>query len=168
MVIGKTFTEAILEHHPKTSRRITQGEALKILKEEYNRGHIHTAWFRKILLDRFFVLCNCCKCCCGGIETMVKHGSPAMASSGYVAKVNKAICVGDGVCAKVCPFNAIKIKNGKAVIDWEKCMGCGVCEAKCPTKAIKLNLDKKKGIPLDVKALAKKKKSKKKQRKRKK
>jgi ferredoxin len=156
MVIGKPFTDFTLEHHPERSRRLTQAEALEILEGEHKRGHIHTAWFKDTSLDRFFVLCNCCKCCCGGIEAMVKYDAPALVSSGYVAKVNKAYCIGCGTCANTCPFGAISIENKKAVINWGKCMGCGVCEAKCPKGAIKLKRDKKKGIPLDVRKLASK------------
>lgn len=84
---------------------------------------------------------------------MVKHGAPAFASSGYVAEVNKALCIGCGTCTNVCPFGAIRIEDGKTIVDWDKCMGCGVCEAKCPKGAIKLKRDKKKGIPLDVRTL---------------
>ena len=157
MTIGKPVTDFVLEHHPEKSRRLTQAEALKLLEEEYKRGHVHTAWFKDVILDRFFVMCNCCKCCCGGIEAMVKHGAPALASSGYVAKVKRDLCIGCGTCANVCPFGAIKIENGKAIINWDKCMGCGVCEAKCPNKAVSLIRDEKKGIPLDILALAKKK-----------
>ena len=153
MVIGKAFTDFTLEHHPKTSRRLSQKEALKILEEEHKRGHMHTAWFKGTTLERFFVLCNCCKCCCGGIEMMVRHGTPIFASSGYVVKVNKDLCIACGTCTKVCPFGAIKIVNGKAIVDWNKCMGCGVCEAKCPKGAIKLKRDKGKGMPLDVRTL---------------
>ncbi len=47
-------------------------------------------------------------------------------------------CVGLGSCVKHCRFDAIKIKNGVAVVDYEKCAGCGVCAAFCPKNLIKL------------------------------
>lgn len=47
-------------------------------------------------------------------------------------------CIGFGDCVKACPFNAIKVKNGKAVICEELCKGCGKCVAVCPKSLISL------------------------------
>ncbi len=152
MIIGQPFADFILEHHPKTSRRLTQQEALELLKAEHERGHLHSAWFKDVMLDRFFVICNCCKCCCGGIEAMVKHDMPMMASSGYVSEISDE-CNGCGQCAEYCHFEAISV-NERAHVEYEKCMGCGVCESKCPSEAISLKRDPAKGVPLDIRALS--------------
>ncbi len=152
MTIGQPFVDFILEHNPKTSRRLTQEEALELLAAEHKRGHVHTAWFKDACLGRFYAICNCCKCCCGGIEAMVKYGSPIVASSGYAARVDEARCKSCGTCVQACPFNA-SIVGGVAAVAWEKCMGCGVCEAKCPNGARSLVRDERKGIPLDVRML---------------
>jgi ferredoxin len=153
MVIGKPFTDYTLEHHPQSSRRLSQEEAIKLLQDEHERGHLHSAWFKDACLDRFYAICNCCKCCCGGIEAMVKYGNPVMASSGYVAQVDKSICTGCGICVDACPFNALSIEDETSVMDWEKCLGCGICEAVCPNDARSLVRDEGKGIPLDVRLL---------------
>ncbi|MCL5995331.1 MAG: 4Fe-4S binding protein, partial [Chloroflexi bacterium] len=105
------------------------------------------------LLDRFYAICNCCKCCCGGIEAMTRHGVPMMTASGYVARVDARRCVGCGGCERVCAFDAIHV-HSKAAVDWERCMGCGACEGICPNSAIVLMRDERKGIPLDVWALS--------------
>ena len=84
---------------------------------------------------------------------MVKYGNPVMASSGYVAQVDKSICTGCGICVDACPFNALSIEDETSVMDWEKCLGCGVCEAVCPNDARSLVRDEGKGIPLDVRLL---------------
>jgi heterodisulfide reductase subunit A-like polyferredoxin len=150
IVGGGAFT---LEHHPDRSRRITQREALELLQAEHERGHVHTAYFKDACDNRFYAICNCCSCCCGGLEAMVKHGVPMVASSGYVAEVDEAACIGCGDCVSACPFEALSL-NGTAVVDWTQCMGCGVCEGQCETEGIALVLDERKGLPLDVQKIA--------------
>lgn len=153
MVIGQPFVDFFLEHHPRSTCRLTQEEALELLRAEHERGHLHTAWFKDACMDRFFIICNCCKCCCGGIEAMVKYGTPMLASSGYVATIDETLCKLCPNCEEACPFGAIHV-NGKAVVNWERCMGCGVCVAQCPNKACSLVRDEAKGLPLDVRLLA--------------
>lgn len=46
-------------------------------------------------------------------------------------------CIGCGICAKNCEFNAIVVENNVAKIDYDKCQNCGVCATKCPVKIIK-------------------------------
>ncbi len=47
-------------------------------------------------------------------------------------------CTGLGSCARACPFNAISVVNGRAVVDPATCRGCGVCVATCPNHLIEL------------------------------
>ena len=154
MIIGKPFTDFILEHNPHSSRRLTQAEALELLRAEHERGHLHSAWFKDACLDRFYAICNCCKCCCGGIEAMTKYGIRMMTSSGYVAEVNQELCNLCEACVDACPFEALSANEKGLERNWEACMGCGVCVEKCPLEAISLVRDDKKGIQLDVRALA--------------
>ena len=53
-------------------------------------------------------------------------------------------CLGYGSCVKVCPFDAIHVKDGIAVVDREKCRQCGKCVEACPKHLISL-------IPYDAK-----------------
>lgn len=153
IVVGQPFVDFILEHNPQDARRLTQPEALELLRAEHESGHVHTAWFRDSCLERFFVICNCCECCCGGIEAMVKYGVPTMASSGYTAHVDEKRCAACGICEEYCPFGAIQVDD-IAIVNWDVCMGCGVCAGKCPNEAAFLIRDERKGIPLDVRLLA--------------
>lgn len=41
-------------------------------------------------------------------------------------------CIGLADCVKVCPFDALHICNGVAVVDKELCTGCGICVSACP------------------------------------
>ena len=47
-------------------------------------------------------------------------------------------CMGYGSCVKACPFDAIHVVNGIAVVDKEKCKACGKCVATCPRHLIEL------------------------------
>ncbi len=146
IVGGGDFT---LEHHPQRSRRLTREAALQLLEAEHRRGHVHTAYFKDACDDRFYAICNCCRCCCGGLEAMVEHGVPMVASSGYVAQVDEGACIACGDCEEACPFGAVQV-NGRAAVSWARCMGCGVCEGRCETGAVRLVRDPRKGVPMDV------------------
>jgi ferredoxin len=50
--------------------------------------------------------------------------------------VLKDKCTGCGDCVKVCPVEAIKLKDGKAVIDAGECIECDACIDECPAEAI--------------------------------
>ena len=47
-------------------------------------------------------------------------------------------CLGYGTCVAACPFDAIHIVDGVAVVDKDACKACGKCIAACPKKLIEL------------------------------
>lgn len=47
-------------------------------------------------------------------------------------------CLGFGNCVKACPFDAIHVVDGIAVVDKEACKACGKCIAACPKHMIEL------------------------------
>ena len=47
-------------------------------------------------------------------------------------------CLGCGTCEKECPFDAIHVQNGVALVSRDKCVACGKCVAACPKDIIKL------------------------------
>lgn len=47
-------------------------------------------------------------------------------------------CVGHGTCAAVCAFDAIRVIDGVAVVDYRKCTGCGSCVNACPKHIVRL------------------------------
>ena len=152
LTIGEPFTSFIVEHHPDKARRITQQEAVEIMAVEEDRGHVHHAFFKDAMLDRFYAICNCCSCCCGAINAH-RNGTPMLASSGYVSEVDQELCIGCGICSGFCQFDAIKMVEGQANVDFEKCMGCGICASKCEQEAMQFRLEPAKGEPLDICAL---------------
>jgi len=56
-------------------------------------------------------------------------------------EVIKERCTGCGLCVKACPFGAVKMAAGKAVIDLDKCTLCGACAEACKFDAIELKKD---------------------------
>ncbi len=50
-------------------------------------------------------------------------------------------CTGCTTCLKHCPTEAIRIRDGHAVIDANRCVDCGQCVRVCPHKAKKTVLD---------------------------
>ena len=151
MIVGDPFASFVLEHKTNNARKISQDEAVSIVQAEDDRGHIHSAWFRETAGDRFYGICNCCKCCCSAMRAHHLN-IPMLASSGYVGEINED-CNGCGLCVDYCQFEAISINGEKATVNYEKCMGCGVCETKCPVDAISLKKDPAKGEPLDIRLL---------------
>ncbi len=47
-------------------------------------------------------------------------------------------CLGYGNCVRSCPFDAIHVVNGVAVVNKEKCKSCKKCIAACPQHLISL------------------------------
>lgn len=153
IVIGEPFVSFTLEHHPKKARRISVDEALAIVAAEEERGHIHTAWFKDCMHNRFYTICNCCSCCCLGMASYFR-GVPRVIHSGYRPVIESELCTGCGVCVDICPFKALTLDGDNARVGPELCMGCGVCNTHCPVGAVRMELAPEKGLPMDVAALA--------------
>jgi ferredoxin len=51
-------------------------------------------------------------------------------------EVKRQKCTGCGSCTDVCPTEAIRIEDGKAVITME-CVDCGACPRVCPEGAVR-------------------------------
>jgi Pyruvate/2-oxoacid:ferredoxin oxidoreductase delta subunit len=149
LIVGEPFASFIAEHQPEKSRWITQTEATEILRAEHERGHVHHAFFKDAMLGRFYAICNCCPCCCGAMQSFL-HGTPMLASSGYVCRAVETSCVRCGACVKACPFAALEMGETAVRVDEDRCMGCGVCVSKCSREALSLVRDPSKPEPLDV------------------
>jgi electron transfer flavoprotein alpha subunit/NAD-dependent dihydropyrimidine dehydrogenase PreA subunit len=56
--------------------------------------------------------------------------------------IDKDTCTGCEACIPTCPFGALSMKEGIAVVD-EKCTFCGACVDVCPVSAITLEKEEK-------------------------
>lgn len=90
--------------------------------------------------------CKACgKCvteCPRNIIEMIPYGSTqkVMCSSKSKGKDTKAVCsigcIACKLCEKACEFDAIKVVDNIAHIDYNKCTKCRKCAEKCPVKVI--------------------------------
>ena len=152
LIVGDPFASFVIEHQPEHARWISRNEAIAILQAEDERGHVHHAFFKDAMLERFYAICNCCECCCGAMNAQ-RNGTPMLASSGYVCVADEILCNGCSVCNEFCQFGALDVVDGVNQVNYEKCMGCGVCVSKCEQGALALQRDETKGIPLEIRAL---------------
>jgi Pyruvate/2-oxoacid:ferredoxin oxidoreductase delta subunit len=152
LIVGEPFASFTLDHHPQHSRAISNEEALAILDAEEARGHVHHAFFKEAVLQRFYAICNCCSCCCGAMQAH-RSGTPMLASSGYIAQVDETKCIGCGLCEPFCQFHAIVIMDGINQVDTNVCMGCGICVSHCDQNAVELVLSPDKPLPLEMEKL---------------
>jgi Na+-translocating ferredoxin:NAD+ oxidoreductase RNF subunit RnfB len=152
LVVGEPFASFIVEHHPQRARWIPAQEACDILEAAHVRGHVHHAFFRDVMLDRFFGICNCCRCCCTAMQA-VRNGTPVLAASGYTSTVDADLCIGCGDCVEACPFEVMGLEDAIAQPDREKCMGCSVCVSACEIGALSLVRDSSKSEPLEIQNL---------------
>lgn len=61
-----------------------------------------------------------------------------------VREACKVGCIGCRLCVKACEYDAIKVVNNIAHIDYDKCVDCMACAEKCPTKAIYADFENRK------------------------
>ncbi|MFW9865236.1 MAG: 4Fe-4S binding protein [Candidatus Thorarchaeota archaeon] len=112
-------------------REITKEETLKILRMAADAGLVHGV---SNTIEGIDTICNCCSCCCLYLESIVNM--PCIIPKGhqvsnYIREIDENKCIVCGLCARMCPMNALKVNEKSLLFDPEKCIGCGVCAHKC-------------------------------------
>lgn len=59
----------------------------------------------------------------------------------HALEIDDSRCIGCSNCMKICPTQAIRIRDAKAHIQEGRCIDCGKCYSACPTKAIYVKQD---------------------------
>ena len=68
------------------------------------------------------------------------NGEATCLAATFVAGVQGCTygCLGFGDCVSVCDYDAMSIKDGAVVIDYNLCIGCGACARVCPRQVISM------------------------------
>lgn len=82
--------------------------------------------------------------CGGGNEVAYRYDYVGLATCAAADQVGGGFktcytaCQGLGDCERACPFDAISIIDGLAVVDPDACTGCSLCVAACPKELISM------------------------------
>lgn len=83
-----------------------------------------------------------CKGTCGKSQEKYKYvGMDDCFAASQVFAGHKSCsfgCLGHGTCVRACPFGAIDVVDGVAVINEEKCQACTKCVSACPKHLIEM------------------------------
>lgn len=116
-------------------RAISKDEAIAIIRQANKAGLVlqpsnsKTASF----------ICCCCGCCCGVLRNLKRQPNPAeLVASAHTAALDENACIGCSVCVDRCQMEALRVVEGKAVLNTQRCIGCGLCVTTCPTGALSL------------------------------
>jgi len=119
------------------ARSVDASECMDLLDEAHDH---HLVQFGENVREGINFICNCCGCCCEAMLAAKRFAFlHPVHTSNYAPSVRD--CTGCGVCADLCPVDAIEIctepsGRKRAVIDQERCLGCGVCATGCPRNGI--------------------------------
>ena len=119
-------------------RAIEAAEGLEILNMAYDYNLVQCG---ENVRDGSVFLCNCCGCCCEGMQAIKQFGylNPIQTTA-FLPQVTEDSCIGCGKCSRECPIDAIKVDplSKKAKVDENICLGCGICVRNCHKKSIYL------------------------------
>lgn len=86
--------------------------------------------------ERYVAFVRCAGTTGHATEKYTYEGIPSCLAAtrlpGGGAKTCAYGCLGLGDCAAACPFDAMHVENGVAVVDRSKCVGCMKCAEACP------------------------------------
>jgi Fe-S-cluster-containing hydrogenase component 2 len=156
LAVGEALAQFWIEHCEKYhARRITQQEALELVRSLRKSGHITQAFFKVATGGQTGVICNCCPRCCVSLEStrlarLWNDNLSMNTESGYSVIHNADACKQCRACTAVCHFGAIRFHNGLRTYDRKLCMGCELCVEHCPEGVLSLYQDREKSLPLDM------------------
>ncbi len=137
------------------ARRITQNEALDMVKHYRSKGYITQAFFKVATGGSTGVICNCHPDTCVSLKASeltrkLDQNTTMNAKSGYSVKRDLSKCKKCGACVEACHFGSMSMASDGPEYDRGECMGCDLCVEACPHGALSLYADPEKPLPLDM------------------
>jgi Pyruvate/2-oxoacid:ferredoxin oxidoreductase delta subunit len=122
---------------PEWGRVITRDEALALLERVEDEGLVHCTYnFQR---EPFFVCNCCSCCCGFLRAVTDHDAPYMLARSNYVSEIDPDTCTECGDCTTGrCPTDSISAAGEAYAVDGERCLGCGVCAVACEYDAIRL------------------------------
>jgi NAD-dependent dihydropyrimidine dehydrogenase PreA subunit len=118
-------------------KKASKDEIYKILDDSDKRGLVHQLIFFPNP-DFYYVICNCCPCCCVVLSNFLEKGAPKVIESDFIAVTDVTRCLNCGDCVGWCYFTARIMDKDILIFNDTRCFGCGICVSKCPQNAIVL------------------------------
>ncbi len=156
IAVGRDLSTFWTDHCKKyNARKITQSEALEMVKNYRKSGHVTQAFFKVATGGVTGVICNCRPESCISLKAskITKNfatGLVQSVSSGYSVKHQPQSCLQCGACLENCHSGALTLNQSGLSYDTESCFGCGLCVDACAERALALFKDPAKPLPLDV------------------
>jgi Pyruvate/2-oxoacid:ferredoxin oxidoreductase delta subunit len=118
------------------TKAISKDEALDRLRQAEEAGLVHSSANHQ---EQIYYICNCCTCCCGVLRGLSAFGCrSSIATSGFRAVIDEAVCTGCAACVDRCHFGAVSESGDVYSVDDDICVGCGLCVSACAEEAIAL------------------------------
>lgn len=132
---GKSLYEILYKSY--NLKKVSKKEIVNLLEECDKRGLVHQLIYFPSP-QFYYIICNCCPCCCVVLNKFLKKGTPQMIKSDFIANTDSNKCTNCGTCESWCYFGARSANKGKLLFNPTNCFGCGICVSKCPNQAITL------------------------------
>ncbi|MFH1240765.1 MAG: 4Fe-4S binding protein [Pseudomonadota bacterium] len=119
------------------ARQISRDEARHILENCEKEGLVHMVDNAQGGIKH---TCNCCGHYCWNVGIIRRRRIPrdTLMAVYFTRETDREECIGCGACEEICPVDAVKLVDDKALVDLNWCIGCGVCAVSCPAGAISI------------------------------
>jgi electron transport complex protein RnfB len=119
------------------ARAIDKDEAIRVLNYAEDAGLVHCTGNTKDGASVICNCCGCCCTLLRGITVL--DNPNGVAYSGYIVDYKVDECIGCWSCLEDrCPVKAVTEDGDVVAVDRSRCIGCGLCASVCPTEALSM------------------------------